>query len=142
MWIQRIHSKVYDIRTWTCKCDLCIRVSPLQYRRVYQLTWNTNRSKVTSVISMGLGPMSWKKGHRFMLFFQIRQRYVYTYRRNIWYRLPNCFNGVTDKPRTGKYKEITDHLNYDASCTLASLPVSDLIFSSWSLLHNVCKLFL
>jgi hypothetical protein len=31
-----------------------------------------------------------------------------------------------DKPRTGNYKEITNDLNYDASCTLKSLPVWDL----------------
>jgi hypothetical protein len=31
-----------------------------------------------------------------------------------------------DKPRTGKYKEITNYSNYDASCTLTSLPVWDL----------------
>jgi hypothetical protein len=31
-----------------------------------------------------------------------------------------------DKPHTGKYKEITNHLNYDASCMLTSLPVWDL----------------
>jgi hypothetical protein len=31
-----------------------------------------------------------------------------------------------DKPHTGKYKEITNDWNYDASCTLTSLPVWDL----------------
>jgi hypothetical protein len=31
-----------------------------------------------------------------------------------------------DKPHTGKYKEITNYSNYDASCTLTSLPVWDL----------------
>jgi hypothetical protein len=31
-----------------------------------------------------------------------------------------------DKPHTGKYKEIKNDLNYDASCTLTSLPVWDL----------------
>jgi hypothetical protein len=31
-----------------------------------------------------------------------------------------------DKPHIGKYKEITNDLNYDASCTLTSLPVWDL----------------
>jgi hypothetical protein len=30
-----------------------------------------------------------------------------------------------DKPHTGKYKEITNAWNYDASCTLTSLPVWD-----------------
>jgi hypothetical protein len=30
-----------------------------------------------------------------------------------------------DKPHTGRYKEITDNWNYDASCTVASLPVWD-----------------
>jgi hypothetical protein len=30
-----------------------------------------------------------------------------------------------DKPHTGKYKEITNDWNYDASCTLTSLPVWD-----------------
>jgi hypothetical protein len=33
---------------------------------------------------------------------------------------------VTEKPRTDEYKEISDDLNYDASCTLTYLPVSDL----------------
>jgi hypothetical protein len=31
-----------------------------------------------------------------------------------------------DKPHTGKYKAITNDWNYDASCTLTSLPVWDL----------------
>jgi hypothetical protein len=31
-----------------------------------------------------------------------------------------------DKPHTGEYKEITNDSNYDASCTLTSLPVWDL----------------
>jgi hypothetical protein len=31
-----------------------------------------------------------------------------------------------DKPHAGKYKEITNDSNYDASCTLTSLPVWDL----------------
>jgi hypothetical protein len=31
-----------------------------------------------------------------------------------------------DKLHTGKYKEITNDSNYDASCTLKSLPVWDL----------------
>jgi hypothetical protein len=31
-----------------------------------------------------------------------------------------------DKPHTGKYKEITNDSNHDASCTLTSLPVWDL----------------
>jgi hypothetical protein len=31
-----------------------------------------------------------------------------------------------DKPHTGKYKKITNDLNYDANCTLKSLPVWDL----------------
>jgi hypothetical protein len=31
-----------------------------------------------------------------------------------------------DKPHTGKYKEITNDSNYDARCTLTSLPVWDL----------------
>jgi hypothetical protein len=31
-----------------------------------------------------------------------------------------------DKPHTGKYKEIMNYSNYDASCTLTSLPVWDL----------------
>jgi hypothetical protein len=31
-----------------------------------------------------------------------------------------------DKPHPGKYKEITNDSNYDASCTLSSLPVWDL----------------
>jgi hypothetical protein len=32
----------------------------------------------------------------------------------------------TEKPYVDKYKEITNDWNYDASCTLTSLPVSDL----------------
>jgi hypothetical protein len=31
-----------------------------------------------------------------------------------------------DKPHTGKYKEITNDSNYDASCALTSLPAWDL----------------
>jgi hypothetical protein len=31
-----------------------------------------------------------------------------------------------EKPHTDKYKEITNDWNYDASCTLTSLPVWDL----------------
>jgi hypothetical protein len=31
----------------------------------------------------------------------------------------------TEKPYTDKYKEITNNGNYDASCTLTSLPVWD-----------------
>jgi hypothetical protein len=31
-----------------------------------------------------------------------------------------------EKPHTGKYKAITNEWNYDASCTLTSLPVWDL----------------
>jgi hypothetical protein len=31
-----------------------------------------------------------------------------------------------EKPHTGKYTEITNDWNYDASCTLTSLPVWDL----------------
>jgi hypothetical protein len=31
-----------------------------------------------------------------------------------------------EKPHTDKYKEITNNSNYDASCTLTSLPVWDL----------------
>jgi hypothetical protein len=31
-----------------------------------------------------------------------------------------------EKPHTDKYKEITNNWNYDASCTLTSLPVWDL----------------
>jgi hypothetical protein len=31
-----------------------------------------------------------------------------------------------DKPHTGKYKQITNDSNYDASCKLKSLPVWDL----------------
>jgi hypothetical protein len=31
-----------------------------------------------------------------------------------------------EKPHTDKYKEITNGWNYDASCTLTSLPVWDL----------------
>jgi hypothetical protein len=32
---------------------------------------------------------------------------------------------VREKLRTNKYKEITNGWNYDASCALTSLPVSD-----------------
>jgi hypothetical protein len=32
----------------------------------------------------------------------------------------------TEKPHVDKYKEITNNWNYDASCTLTSLPVWDL----------------
>jgi hypothetical protein len=32
----------------------------------------------------------------------------------------------TEKPHVDKYKEITNDWNYDASCTLTSLPVWDL----------------
>jgi hypothetical protein len=31
-----------------------------------------------------------------------------------------------EKPHTNKFKEITNNWNYDASCTLTSLPVWDL----------------
>jgi hypothetical protein len=31
-----------------------------------------------------------------------------------------------EKPHADKYKEITNNWNYDASCTLTSLPVWDL----------------
>jgi hypothetical protein len=31
-----------------------------------------------------------------------------------------------EKPHTDKYKDITNDWNYDASCTLTSLPVWDL----------------
>jgi hypothetical protein len=31
-----------------------------------------------------------------------------------------------EKPHTNEYKEITNNWNYDASCTLTSLPVWDL----------------
>jgi hypothetical protein len=31
-----------------------------------------------------------------------------------------------EKPHTDKYKEITNNWNYDASCTLTSLPVWEL----------------
>jgi hypothetical protein len=31
--------------------------------------------------------------------------------------------GSREKPRMDKYKEITNDWNYDASCTLTSLPV-------------------
>jgi hypothetical protein len=31
-----------------------------------------------------------------------------------------------DKPHTGKYKEITNDLNYDAGCSLTTHPVWDL----------------
>jgi hypothetical protein len=31
-----------------------------------------------------------------------------------------------EKPHTDKYKEITNNWNYDARCTLTSLPVQDL----------------
>jgi hypothetical protein len=34
--------------------------------------------------------------------------------------------GGTEKPHTDKYKEITNNWNYDASCTVTSLPVWDL----------------
>jgi hypothetical protein len=31
-----------------------------------------------------------------------------------------------EKPHTDKYKEITNNYNYDASCTVASIPIWDL----------------
>jgi hypothetical protein len=38
-----------------------------------------------------------------------------------------------EKPHVDKYKEITNNWNYDASCTLISLPVLDL--------ENIKRLF-
>jgi hypothetical protein len=46
-----------------------------------------------------------------------------------------------EKPHTDKYKEITNNWNYDASCTVTSLPVWDsenfkrLIFVAQSVQH-------
>jgi hypothetical protein len=37
----------------------------------------------------------------------------------------DCRTEGTEKPHMDKYKEITNDWNYDAGCTLASLPVSD-----------------
>jgi hypothetical protein len=42
-----------------------------------------------------------------------------------------------DKPHTGKYKEITNDLNYDASCTLTSLPVWYLNFKRLIFVYRV-----
>jgi hypothetical protein len=45
------------------------------------------------------------------------------------YLLTSAINNLTEgreNPHTDIYKEITNGWNYDASCTLTSLPVSDL----------------
>jgi len=43
---------------------------------------------------------------------------------NIRHKYPEI--KVRDKPRTNRYKEITCHWDFDANCTLTSLPVSEL----------------
>jgi hypothetical protein len=49
-----------------------------------------------------------------------------------------------EKPHVYKYKEIMNNWNYDASCMLTSLPVSDvehfeqLVFVAQSVQHVLC----
>jgi hypothetical protein len=56
---------------------------------------------------------------------QIRQTYWCLCLTDVRYKSLQLMEGK-DKPHIGKYKEITNDLNYDANCALTSLPVWDL----------------
>jgi hypothetical protein len=59
------------------------------------------------------------------VFLQVRQTYWCLCLTDVWHESLQSMEGI-EKPHTDKYKEITNNLNYDASCTVASLPVWDL----------------
>jgi hypothetical protein len=59
------------------------------------------------------------------VFLQIRQTYWCPCLTDVWHKSLQLMEG-REKPHTNKYKEIKNHWNYDASCTLTSLPVWDL----------------
>jgi hypothetical protein len=55
------------------------------------------------------------------IFLQIRQTLLFLRNRHLAYIAEG-----REKSHTEKYKDITSDWNYDASCTLTSLPFSDL----------------
>jgi hypothetical protein len=55
------------------------------------------------------------------VFLQIGQKYWCLCLIDVWHESLQLMEGI-DKPHTDKYKEITNNWNYDASCTLTSLP--------------------
>jgi hypothetical protein len=76
----------------------------------------------------------------FSCFLQIRQTCWSLRLIDVWHKSLQLMEGI-EKPHTDKYKEITNDWNYDASCTLTSLPVWDLAnFSAWFLLYRLYKL--
>jgi hypothetical protein len=58
-------------------------------------------------------------------FLQIRQTCWCLCLTDVRHKTLQLMEGI-DKPHLGKYKEITNDSNYDANCTLTSLPVWDL----------------
>jgi hypothetical protein len=115
--------KYLDNGIWTCKRDLHINASPLLCWFVYQRTWSTNRSiAFTSVL---LSEDSEKSSTLIPDFLQIRQIFWCLCLTDVRHKSLQLMEGI-DQPHTGKYKEITNDSNYDASCTLTSLPVWDL----------------
>jgi hypothetical protein len=59
------------------------------------------------------------------VFLQIRQAYWCLCLTEVWHESLQKMEG-TEKPHTDKYKEITNNWNYDANCTVTSLPVREL----------------
>jgi hypothetical protein len=143
--IQHTHQKKYlDSGIRTRKRDLIINVSPLLCRLVYQGTWATNRNiGLTSVL---LSEGSDKSSTLIPDFLQIRQTCWCLCLTDVQHKSLQLMEGI-DKPHTGKYKEITNDSNYDASCTVASLPVwvlenfKRLIFVVQTV-HNINKFIL
>jgi hypothetical protein len=115
--------KYLDSGIRTCKHDLRISAGHLLCQLIYQGTWATNRSiAVTSVLLL---EDSEKSSTLIPDFLQIRQTCWCLCLTDVWHKSLQLMEGI-DKPHTGKYKEITNDLNYDASCTLTSLTVWDL----------------
>jgi hypothetical protein len=107
----------------TCKRDLRINASRLLCRLVYEGTWASNRNIVFT--SLLLLEDSDKSSTLIPDFLQIRQTCWCLCLPDVRHKTLQLMEGI-DKTQTGKYKEITNDWNYDASCTLTSLPVWDL----------------
>jgi hypothetical protein len=116
--------KILDIVIRTCKRDVIINTSPLLCRLVGQGTWATNRNIALTcvLLSEDLGMSS----TLITDFLKIKQTCWCLCLTDFRHKTMQLMEGI-DKPRIGKYKEITNDSNYDASCTVASLPVWEVL---------------
>jgi hypothetical protein len=132
--IQHTHKKYLDSGIRTCKRDFRINGSPLPCRLVYQGTWPTNRN--IAFTSGLLSEDSDKSSTLIPDFLQIGQTCWCLCLTDVRHKTLQLMEGI-EKPHKGQYKEITNDWNYDASCTLTSLPVWD--FENFTLLIFVVQ---